>query len=555
MPPANARPSLAALESGHFDLLVVGGGITGCGVARDAALRGLRVVLVEKGDFASGTSSRSSRLVHGGIRYLEHGHLRLVFEASAERRRLLALAPHLVRPLAFTWPVYRGQRLPWWKLVAGLTLYDALALFRNVARHRWLRPAKVRADEPRLRSDELTGAAVYYDAATDDARLTLANALGAADAGAVVMNYTRSDSLLRDPSGRVAGANLTDMLTGRTATVRAHVVVQAIGAWTSGSVRGSAGAHITVPRERIGNTGALTLTAPDDGRVMFTLPAGSHTIIGTTETPTTSPPDVVRATESDVRYLLRAANHYFPDAQLTPDDVVSAWAGVRPLVAGSGTLGSASREHHIAHAPGVLTITGGKLTTYRVMAADAVDAVQRTSGGKPTKSPTRDRPLPGGDLRDITAEIERVRRDTALPDDRAGHLVQTYGSEWPHVWAVALGVPDGADALVPGLPYLVAEPVYAARCELACTVADVIIRRTHLAFELRDQGRSIAPRIAALMGSVLGWDAARQADEVQRYDGEAEQMFSIARAAAGSQASATGPLPSRRRGSSAGPPP
>ena len=527
MPSALSRPALASLATGTFDLLVIGGGITGCGIARDAALRGLRVALVEKADFASGTSSRSSRLVHGGVRYLEHGHLRLVFEASSERRRLLALAPHLVRPLAFTWPVYAGARVPRWKLVAGLALYDALALFRNVARHRWFGRAALLAREPTVRPEGLGGGAVYYDAATDDARLTLATALDGIAAGAVLMNHARSDALVRDETGRVTGATVVDQLGGDTATLRARVVVQAIGPWTGGAIRGSTGVHLSVPRERIGNVHAFTLTAPADGRVMFALPAGAHAIIGTTETPTTTAPDEVRATEADVRYLLDAANHYFPDARLTRADVVSVWAGVRPLVAGAGSLGSASREHHVAEQPGLLTVTGGKLTTYRVMAADAVDAAQRALGVTPTPSPTRDRPVHGGDIGDVEREVELVAHETGLDAASAAHLVHAYGSKWPAVWAVARSMPDGAAPLHPGLPYLTAEPVYAAHDEMAQTVGDVLIRRTHLAFELRDQGRALAPRVAALMGTVHGWNAPRQAAEVERYAAEATRMFSV----------------------------
>ena len=525
MPTAPLR--LQPLERGEFDVLVIGGGITGCGVARDAALRGLRVALVEQADLASGTSSRSTRLIHGGVRYLEHGHLRLVFEASAERRRLLRLAPHLVRPLAFTWPVYAGDRVPRWKLVAGLTLYDALALFRNVRRHRWLGRQRVVDAEPRLRRDALTGGAVYFDAATDDARLTLANAVDAVALGATVCTHVRSEGLVRDPTGRVTGATVHDLLGGGRATVRARVVVQAIGPWTGGTVRGSTGVHIAVRRARIGNTGALTLTAPRDGRVMFTLPAGTHAIIGTTETATTSAPDEVRATEADVAYLLDAANHYFPDARLGRDDVVSAWAGVRPLVAGAGTLGSASREHVIVRQPGVLTVTGGKLTTYRVMAADAVDDVQRMLGQRVVPSPTAERALPGGAIASLDDEIAEAQRTPGVPEGSAAHLVQTYGTRWRDVLAEGTRQPDGTARLDRDLPYLVAEVPYAARVEMAMTVGDVLIRRTHVAFERPDQGRSLAPRVAALMATVHGWDAEQQAREVERYAAEAARMFAI----------------------------
>ncbi|HEU5174017.1 MAG TPA: glycerol-3-phosphate dehydrogenase/oxidase [Gemmatimonadaceae bacterium] len=518
--------ALAALQTQVFDVLVIGGGITGCGAARDAALRGLRVGLVEQNDFASGTSSRSSRLVHGGVRYLEHGHLGLVFEASAERRRLLGLAPHLVRPLAFTWPVYRGARVPRWKLAAGLALYDALALFRNVRRHARLGRAAVMEREPALRDAELLGGATYYDAATDDARLTLANAVDAALHGAAVANYVRADELLRD-DGRATGVVAIDVITGERFPIRARSIIRAIGPWTSGVVRGSTGVHISVPRARLGNIGALTLAAPQDGRVMFALPAGTHAIIGTTESPTSAEPGEVRPTEAEIEYLLTAVNHYFPQAQLRRQDVVSAWAGVRPLVATSGALGAASREHAITIEDNVVTVTGGKLTTYRVMADDAVRAAATVLGIRPGRTPTRERPLPGGDLTDIDGEIARVRRDTGVSADTAAWLVTAYGARWPIVLGTVLATGEPPALLAPGLPYLTAEVAYAISHEMAMTVGDILIRRTHAAFELPDQGRSIAPAVAALMGPHHGWDAARQQREVERYLAEAGTMFGV----------------------------
>src|SRR5690349_3818210 len=313
--------AIAALSGRVFDVLVIGGGITGCAIARDAALRGLSVALVEKDDFASGTSSRSSRLIHGGVRYLEHGQIHLVFESSAERRRLLSLAPHLVRPLAFTWPVYRGARVSRWKLGLGLTVYDALALFRNVHRHRRLSARAVLEREPGLASDGLRGGALYYDASTDDARLALANAIGATERGAVVVNHARVDSLLV-VNGRVVGAHVRDVLSDVMIDVRASIVINATGPWSDSlraldaaacpqprgqAVRGSKGTHIAVPRERIGNQAALTLLSPVDGRVMFVLPSGDCAIVGTTDTFTASSPDDVRPTEEDIAYLLSSA--------------------------------------------------------------------------------------------------------------------------------------------------------------------------------------------------------------------------------------------------------
>src|SRR5687768_4496936 len=372
-PPAldSRTRAFAVLGSHAFDVVVIGGGINGAAIARDAALRGLHVALLERNDFASGTSSRSSRLIHGGLRYLEHGYFHLVFESSRERRLLLALAPHLVRPLAFTWPVYRGARVPRWKLAAGLLLYDALSLFRNTSRHRNLGRARTLATGPALAPDGLLGGARYYDAATDDTRITLVNALGAEAAGAAVLNHAPVRAITAREGGH--DVEVEDTLTGARMTVRASVVVNATGPWSDAverlaghdappAVRGTKGAHIAVPRARIGNRDALTILSPIDGRVMFVLPAGTNAIIGTTDTPTTSHPDDVRASEADVTYLLASANAFFPAAKLKRSDVVSAWAGVRPLIAvGYGDAAtSASREHALTWTDsGMVAITGG----------------------------------------------------------------------------------------------------------------------------------------------------------------------------------------------------
>ena len=506
-------------------MLVIGGGITGCGIARAAALRGLSVALVEKGDFASGTSSRSSRLVHGGVRYLEHGHLHLVFESSAERRRLLRLAPHLVRPLEFTWPVYEGARIARWKLGAGLTLYDALALFRNVGRHHRLSQATVLEREPALSKAGLLGGATYFDARTNDARLTLANAIGATEAGAVVLNHVAAGDLLRE-TGRVTGAVVTDALTGATTTVRASVVVRATGPWTS-DVRGSKGAHIAVPRERVGNRHALTLLSPVDGRVFFVLPAGAHAIIGTTDTFTTASPDDVRASNEDVRYLLDAANRFFPIANLSPNDVVSAWAGIRPLIPTThDTPGGATREHLVStDAAGAVTITGGKLTTYRVMASDMIKAVAARLGRSAGRDGTRATPLPGGDFVSL-AELTDVVDRTVGHRPLAAHLAETYGTRWRAVWQDACE-PGGSERLDDALPYVTGQLRYAVRVEMACTLGDLLVRRTHVAFETRDHGAAAAERVALVVAPLLGWDRAARSRAIDDYAREIERLFAI----------------------------
>ena len=532
----------------RYDMLVIGGGITGAGIARDAAMRGMRVALVERADFASGTSSRSSRLIHGGVRYLEYGQLRLVFEASRERRLLLRLAPHLVRPLAFTWPLYAGDRLSPLKLGAGLWLYDVLARFGNVGRHRRLSPSALLDREPALSPTALQGGATYWDAATDDARLTLLTVLGAQEADATVVNHCEVVAL-RHGGGRVTGADVVDRITGETSTIRADVVVNATGAWTdrilaldeggpSGRpvVRGTRGTHLLVPRERVGNVDAVTLLSPLDGRVMFVLPSGPHAMLGTTDEHTAAGPDEVRATTTDIDYLLRSVNARFPAAGLTTDDVISAWAGLRPLVAAgqsgsengadttpaAGNGSSASREHAISWSPTrLLTITGGKLTTYRSMAEEVVDAAISRLRRRAAASSTDRRPLPGGELLDVSAEETRATeatRDAAVGE----RLVRAYGSHWRRVWALAETDRVLRERLDPALPFIAAEVVHAATRELACTPGDVLLRRLPLAFQTRDHGRSVAPLVAELMAAHVGRDAAELLDG---YEGEVEGMF------------------------------
>ena len=546
---ATRQASLAALAAEPFDMLIVGGGITGAGVAREAALAGFRTALVERDDFASGTSSRSSRLVHGGVRYLEHGHIGLVFESSRERRLLLELAPHLVRPLAFTWPVYRGARVPLWKVRTGLALYDALSLFRN-ARHHALNRGGVLAAEPALSPDGMVGGARYFDAATDDSRLTLASALAAREAGATVANHLSVVSGIHasGSSSRLTGVVVDDTLTGATFSIQARVVINATGPWSDATAAltgspqgsqlfGSAGAHIAVPRNRVGNNDAVTIVSPLDGRVMFVLPAGVHTIIGTTERPAHAGPDDIRSTRAEVTYLLQSVNRCFPFAQLTMDDVVSAWCGIRPLAAaraGEHSANAASREHAITHrADGLVSITGGKLTTYRAMAADVLAHARHElpkSGSAPTPTheawPSESTPLPGGDLvsRDATvAEARATVRDAAVGE----RLALAYGSRWRNVWSYVQRDASLGDRLSDDLPYLLAEVAHAVEREMAASLSDVLVRRTHVAFETRDNGRAAARRIAPMMATLLRWSADDTAQQLVAYDLDVARLFTI----------------------------
>jgi glycerol-3-phosphate dehydrogenase len=533
------RAALDLLSHARFDVLVIGGGITGAGVARDAAMRGLRTALLERNDFASGTSSRSSRLIHGGLRYLEHGWLHLVFESSRERRTLMRIAPHLVKPLAFTWPVYDEARVPLWKLGAGLMVYDALALFRNLGgNHRRLLPDEVLELEPAIRRERLRGGARYFDASTNDIRLTLANVQSAADAGATVLNHAEV-RMLRRAGSHVTGAHAVDHITGKEVDITARAVVNASGPWSDSirrmadphattALRGTKGVHIAVPRERVGNRDALTILSAIDGRVMFVLPAGAFTLIGTTDTDYAGPIDEVRATHADVDYLIRSANEYFPAAQLQTPDVVAAWAGIRPLVAGGGaTPGSTSREHSISWtSPGLLSVTGGKLTTYRSMASSVVDHVVRALGMSARSAPTHQVALPGGDMRSVEEEVHLAGATIAV-EPLAEHLVRMHGTAWRDVWTIvgrnrALSAP-----VVPTLPYIVAELHYAVEHEMALTLGDLLIRRLHVAFETRDHGISAAPAAARAVGPLLGWSENDYAAQLAAFREEVSRIFGV----------------------------
>jgi glycerol-3-phosphate dehydrogenase len=526
--------ALSSMAAQPVDLLIIGGGITGAGIARDAALRGFRVALVDKGDFASGTSSHSSRLIHGGIRYLEHRDFRLVFEASRERRVLLRIAPHLVRPLPFLFPVYRGARVPAWKLRAGMWLYDALSAFRNVKTHRWLSPKQVRRAEPALKDRGLTGAALYWDAQTDDARLVLATVQSAARTGALVANYAEVTSLLK-PDGRVRGAVVRDVLSGETRTVRALVVVNAGGPWVDALrrlddpaapplLRPTKGAHVAVPRRRIGHERAITLFSPIDGRVMFVLPWGNLSYVGTTDTDADTSPDGVRVTADDVTYLLRSANAAFPEAHLAANDVVSVWAGLRPLLGQDPTASPAqvSREHRVVEsAQGLITIAGGKLTTYRVMARDVADRVAarlHTLDGRPVapRPPTDRLPLPGGDAAELGVLIEGARA-RGVSDATARHLVASYGSETPAVLNLVDRDRALGEAIVPGRPEIWAQVAHAVDREMALRIQDVLIRRLHLFYEYADQATAVVTPVAQRMKKLLGWDEVREAEELVDY--------------------------------------
>jgi glycerol-3-phosphate dehydrogenase len=513
---------------------VIGGGITGAGVARDAAMRGLRVVLVDQSDLGSGTSSRSSRLVHGGLRYLETGDLRLVLEANRERRILLRIAPHLVWPLPFVFPLHRGDRLSYWRLAAGMLLYDLLASFRNVRMHRMLGKRAVLEAEPMLRERGLRGGARFYDAQCDDVRLVLATARSAIGHGALVANYMAVRTLERT-AGRVVGAQLEDRLTGGRATVRASVVVNAAGPWAdrvrtmedAGAtplLRPTKGIHIVVDRSRLDHRDGIIFLSPIDGRVLFILPWRDLSYIGTTDTDTTDSPDALTITPEEMVYLLRSANARFPSARLGLEDVRGAWAGLRPLLAANPATPESgrTREHAIVQgAGGMITVVGGKLTTYRSMAKEVVDrAVRelrfREDRPRASDAGTDEEALPGGETDDFT-EFRARGLELGVVPESVEHLIRQYGTEAAGIYNLGAADRRLLRRLLPPHPAIEAEVLHAVRRELAQSVEDVLVRRIHLYYEHAERGIPAATLVAELMGTERGWDPARVAEEAARY--------------------------------------
>ncbi|HEY76431.1 MAG TPA: glycerol-3-phosphate dehydrogenase/oxidase [Thermoflexia bacterium] len=521
---ATRKENLEQLAAEIFDVLVIGGGITGVSVARDAAMRGFRTALVEKGDFAQGTSSRSSRMIHGGLRYLENYQVSLVFRCCNERRVMRRIAPRLVRPLPFLYPLYRGQTPAPWKLRLGLTLYDALSLFRNVQRHRWLEPEEVARREPLLGGRGLLGAARFYDAQVDDARLTMEVARAAHREGAVVTNYAQVIDLLQ-AKGRVCGAVVRDRIGGAEIEVRARVVVNATGVWVDTvrqadehfrgrTVRPTKGIHLLIPRHRLPTQHAIAFDSPRDGRHVFLFPWRELAIVGTTDTDYEGDLDSPAASWEDVEYLLEALAYVFPGAQVGPEDVVSTYAGLRPLLYAEGGTYALSREHQILESPsGLITVAGGKLTTARLMAEQIVDRVERRLAeefGVEARRPccTRE-PIPGA---------ERARPEAVLGDEAVHtYLVNTYGASAAWVMAYVEENPALGERIAPELPYLMAEALYAVQHEMAVTLNDVLIRRTHVIYEARDGGLERARAVAQVMAPRLGWDEAEVTRQVEAY--------------------------------------
>ena len=554
--PAYRRAALADATAGKHDVVVIGGGVTGCGVALDAASRGLSVVLLEAGDLASGTSSRSGKTVHGGLRYLEQLNFALVAEALRERDLIInRLAPHLVAPEPFLFPLTRHWERPY--IGAGVALYDLMALTGRlrggrgggVPHHRHLSRRGALRAAPGLDSALITGALCYYDGRMDDARHTLAVARTAAAHGARLISRARVVGVRAD-GGRVRGVTAEDTQTGQRFEVAGSVVVNAAGVWaadvaalagaTSFRVQPAKGVHLLVEQDAFESSTGILARAEDS--VIILRRWYGHWLLGTTDTRYDGDRAAPTVDAEDVDYLLRNVNHYLA-RPLDRSHVLGAYAGLRPLLApaapgkhtgtnnsgrttsaanGAGATSALSRDHTVLEEPaGLVTVVGGKYTTYRVMAADAVDAAGRALGRPLPPSPTDALPLVGATgWRAVANRLPLLATQYGVEERQLRRMLHRYGDELPAVLAPILFAPQLAHPLPGAEGYLPAEFQYAVTHEGASTLADVLVRRTHLAIERRDGGLDAAPAVAALLAPLLGWDSARQTSEVAEYRDE-----------------------------------
>lgn len=532
-----------ALSNQTFDLVVIGGGIQGAATAREAAFRGLTVALIEARDFASGTSSRSSKLVHGGLRYLEQLDFKLVHEARRERRRLLKLAPHLARPIPFLLPIYRDDPYCPLKIRLGLSIYDLLGNLGRQDRHRLLAPDAARNLMPALRPEGLRSAAIYHDSMTNDARLTFENVLDAAQHGAVVVNYTevRALAMSAGSSGRhghVVTAEAEDRMTGHRYEVSARFWVNAAGPWVdhiralvpgfdgSKTVRLTKGAHLLIPPVT-GDYGLLAAVLADD-RAFLVVPWGDCSLLGTTDTDFQGDPATVRPDRNDTVYLLHAANRVLR-SPLRFDDVAGSWAGLRALALRPGeparNPSAHTREyrfHQDQWATNFVSICGGKLTTHRALGEKLLDLLVARLGARPGVSPrpTRQAPLPGANTGPFDAfvksAVEEAVRVFRISPSVAERIVRTYGSRWRLVLE-PLRSQKSLSELLPGSPALLAAEVdFAIRHEMALSVEDFLLRRSGLSWRARGL-REAAPAVAAIFAARFGWSSERRQDDLEAF--------------------------------------
>ncbi len=535
-----------------YDLLVIGGGIIGVGIARDAALRGFRVALVEQNDLSSGTTSRPTRLIHGGLRYLEMYDFGLVRSDLHEREVLLHVAPHLVFPLPFLMPMYRPSFFYESKLRAGMELSDALSFDKSLPNRRWLSREATLEAEPTINPDGLHGAWRFFDAQVPYIeRLVVENALDAAREGAAILTHTRAERFLRDPDGRVTGIVARDLRSDRALEVRGRVTVNASGPWLDMSdaeirrgrrplLRLTKGVHLVTPS---GTRNAVILFAKSDGRLFFVVPWLGQSLVGTTDTDFDGDPTDAAADETDVTYLVDESKRAFPRAPF--EEIHYTWAGVRALVRVEGVReGQVSRKHAVLDherregVAGLVSVVGGKITAYRAIGDEVCDLVSHKLG-RSSRGYTDRRKLPGGHLSAILVFLEQEiwprGRTLGLSHAQSQHLAELYGS-------LAMDVLDRVERdrslaapVCPHHPTIAAQLERAVEAEWAATLGDALMRRTSLGFEPR-QGLDCIQSAARIMGELLGWDAAEQAAQIEAYRAEIEPMRRFSTSSAPEQA-------------------
>lgn len=544
------KRTLESLRRGPVDVLVVGGGIVGTGIARDLALRGLKVALVEQSDLASGTSSRPTRLIHGGLRYLEMFDFGLVRTDMREREVLLRLAPHLVQPLPFLVPMYRRGVLYRAKLQAGMQLYDALSFDKSLPTRRWLNTRQLLRIEPGLNPHGLQGAWQFYDGQVSLVeRLVVENALDAAAHGSLIVNYASAAEFLRDSSGGVRGAVVRDNLSGETFEAGARLTVNATGPWldlTTAGIRPgrrpllrlTKGVHLVTPAA---TRHAHVLFARSDGRLFFVIPWLGYSLVGTTDTDYRGDPADAAATKEDVRYLVGEARRVFPGGEF--DEVHYAYAGVRALVRIEHVSeGKVSRKHAVHdHArrdgvPGIISVVGGKVTGYRAIAEEVGDVVARKLDCYQRDSATNRQPLPGGHLRDldsyVSAEVWPRAQRLGLDREQADHLGAVYGSMTTCVLDRIEKNPSLAARVCPDAPTIAAQVHHAVEAEWAMSLGDVLLRRTPLGL-MAGQGLECLDTVADQLAPLLNWDASERERQIAAYHRELEPMRRFSRVHAG----------------------
>lgn len=513
-------------------MIVIGAGINGAGIARDAAMRGLKVLLLDKGDIASGTSSWSTRLIHGGLRYLEHGEIGLVRESLRERERLLRIAPHLVKPLPLLIPIYRNGRRGLFTLRAGMLAYDLLSFDKSLNRHRMLSLEEATERAPGLARENLRGAALYYDAQVEYAeRLVLENALSAIQHGAAIKTYARVDGFLLE-DGKVLGVEFTDLLTGKSESVRASLLVNVSGPWVDEVLKetqpspgrlicGTKGSHLVVDEFPGAPADALYVEAQADGRPFFIIPWNDAYLIGTTDLPYQGDLDTVVADEAEIDYLLTETNRVIPRAQLRREAIRYTYSGVRPLPCRSQSdPAGITRRHFIRdHAPaleGFISIVGGKLTTYRNLSEQTVDLLFKKLGRVSPKCETLERPLPGAVVKDFAVFSQEFKTESSLPEALANRLLKIYGTRARGVLELAAGDSELLKAFSPRTGAIGAEIIFSFREELAQTLTDCLMRRTLVGMNAA-AGLDAVAAAARIAQKYLGWDEERATHEMAGY--------------------------------------